>query len=105
MAATATTGRAFGPAVLLLVTGFVLAPLSVDNAASRIGIPLVIGPGLLATLILARLVKDPAARGFLITVMVLSIGVRLLVLALIHQSIGPTVFAPDVNVYEQVGDE
>jgi hypothetical protein len=37
--------------------------------------------------------------------MLLSIGVRLMVLSLIHQSVGPIVFAPDANVYEQVGEE
>jgi hypothetical protein len=101
----ASTGRGFAPAVLLALVGFVLAPLSVGDTASRLGIPLVIGFGLIVTVILARLPSDAGARQFLLTMMLMSIGVRLMVLTLIHQSVGPIVFAPDANVYEQVGQE
>jgi hypothetical protein len=101
----APTGRGFALAVLLVAVGFVLAPLSVAGVASRIGIPLVIGPGLIATVILARLPRDAGEQRFLLTVMLLSIGVRLMAVTLIHQSVGPIVFAPDANVYEQVGQE
>jgi hypothetical protein len=101
----APTGRWFAPAVLLVAVGFVLAPLSVAGTASRLGIPLVIGPGLIATVLLARAPQDQGAQRFLLTVMLLSIGVRLMALTLIHQSVGPIVFAPDANVYEQVGQE
>lgn len=102
---TVAGGRAFGPAILSVAVGFVLAPLSVQGAASRIGIPLVIGPGILITWMLARLPKQASTRSFLLTAMLGAIGVRLLVLSLIHQSVGPLVFAPDASVYEQVGDE
>jgi hypothetical protein len=101
----APTGRGFALAVLLVAVGFVLAPLSVTGAASRIGSPLVIGPGLIATVILARLPREAVAQRFLLQAMLLSIGVRLMFLTLIHQSVGPIVFAPDANVYEQVGQE
>lgn len=99
------TGRAFAPAVLLVVVGFVLAPISVPGTPSRIGLPLVCGLGLIATAALARLPKEAAARSFLLTAMLLSVGVRLLMVALIHESVGPNVFAPDAMVYEQVGQE
>ena len=101
----APRGRGFPVAVLLVAVGFVLAPLSVSGAASQIGIPLVIGPGLLITFLLARAARTVEAQRFLLSAMLGAVGVRLLVLTLIHQSVGPLVFAPDGFVYEQVGDE
>ena len=101
----APRGRGFPVAVLLVAVGFVLAPLSVSGAASQIGIPLVIGPGLLVTFLIARGSRDPDAQRFLLTAMLMAVGVRLIVLALIHQSVGPVVFAPDGVVYEQVAEE
>ena len=98
-------GRGFAVAVLLVAVGFVVAPLSVFGTASRVGIPVVIGTGILATFLLARGSKSMEARQFLLTVMLMAVGVRLVVLALIHQSVGPIVFAPDALVYEEVGQQ
>ena len=101
----APRGRGFPVAVLLVAVGFVLAPLSVSGAASQIGIPLVIGPGLLVTFLIARASRDPDAQRFLLTAMLMAVGVRLITLALIHQSVGPLIFAPDGLVYEQEGEQ
>ena len=64
-----------------------------------------IGPGLVATFMLARMSRNLDVQGFLLTAMMLAIGVRLLALTLIHQSVGPAVFAPDTNVYRNVSQE
>ena len=101
----APRGRGFPVAVLLVAVGFVLAPLSVSGAASQIGIPLVIGPGLLVTFVLARASRNPDVQRFLLTAILMAVGVRLITLTLIHQSVGPLVFAPDGLVYEQVAVE
>ena len=98
----APRGRGFPLAILLVAVGFVLAPLSASEVASQIGIPLIIGPGILATFVLARAGQTVDAQRFLLTAMLLAVGVRLMVLTLINQSVGPLVFAPDAFVYEQV---
>ena len=92
-------------AVLLVAVGFVLAPLTVTGTPSRLGFPVIIGPGLVLTFLLARMGRTEEDQNFLLTSMLLAIGVRLIVVSLIHQSVGPNVFAPDSAVYEDVGQE
>ena len=97
--------RGFALAVLLLVAGFVSAPLALTDAPSRVGLPLVIGLGVAVTFVIARAQRDQDVGRFLLSIMLAAIGVRLLVVALIHSSIGPAVFAPDTGEYEVVGQE
>lgn len=98
-------GRGFALALLLLVAGFVAAPLTMADTPSRVGLPLVIGLGLPLTFLIARVQRDAEAGRFLLSVMLGAIGLRLLVLALIHSSVGPAVFAPDTQEYWVVGQE
>lgn len=101
----AQRGRGFAVAILLVAVGFVLAPLSVSGTASRIGLPVVMGPGLVFTFLLAGMSGREEAKEFLLTAMLGAIGIRLIALTLIHQSVGPTVFAPDSAVYEMVAQD
>jgi hypothetical protein len=98
-------GRGFALSVLLLVAGFVSAPLAVGDTPSRVGLPLVIGLGVPVTFLIARAQREKDTGAFLLSVMLAAIGIRLLVLALIHSSIGPAAFAPDTEEYWVVGQE
>ena len=64
-----------------------------------------IGLGVLFTFLLARAQRDPEVGRFLLSVMLAAIGVRLLMLALIHSSVGPAVFAPDTIDYDITGQQ
>jgi hypothetical protein len=98
-------GRGFALSVLLLVAGFLSAPLAVGDTPSRVGLPLVIGLGVPVTFLIARAQREKEVGQFLLSVMLAAIGIRLLVLALIHSSVGPAVFAPDTEEYWVVGQE
>lgn len=74
------------------------------DTPSRVAVPFLGVLGILLTLALARLQRDREASVFLMQVMLLSVGVRFLLLALIHESVGPLAFAPDQISYQQLGD-
>lgn len=98
-------GRGFALALLLLVAGFASAPLALPDAPSRVGLALVIGLGVPVTFLIARAQADQEAGRFLLWAMLAAIGVRLIVLALVHGSVGPAVFAPDTVDYDITGQE
>ena len=73
------------------------------DAASRLAVVIVGATGLLASSVLMRLHRHEDDRAFLTGVVFLAVAVRLLVFALIRQSVGPYGFAPDAYAYETVG--
>ncbi len=94
----------FAPAPLLAVVGVVVASVATAETASRIAVPLLGVLGLLVTVGIARLQRDREAGVYLMDVMLISVGVRFLLIALIHESVGAMVFAPDQVSYQQLGD-
>ncbi len=91
------------PAPLLAVIGVGVATLGVSDPASRLAVPFLAVLGLLLTEGLARLQAGSDRVAYLRNLMLLGVAVRLLVFALIHQTIGPYVFAPDQWTYESRG--
>ncbi len=101
-------GRAGLPAVLTLaplvaVVGLAAAALGVSDPNSRFAVTLLGGVGIMISLVLAKLQTDRSVGQFLLPVMLLAAGVRLLLFALIHQTVGPYVFAPDQGSFELLG--
>ncbi len=92
------------PAPILAAIGVVVATFGVSDQASRLAVVMLATGGTLVTVILSRMQRDAEVGRFLRDVMLLGIGVRLLVFALVHQSVGPYVFAPDQFTYEGWGD-
>ncbi len=99
-----TTQRGLlGAAPGIAVLGALAASLGVTDAGSRLAVSLLSVLGLLATLWLARVQRDPGAKAFLRDLMLVGAGGRLLLFALIQQSVGPYVFAPDQYPFESLG--
>ncbi len=92
-----------GAAPALAVLGVVAAFLAVTDPESRIAVPLLATLGLIATMALARAQDEDEVRTFLRDLMLLGVGARLLLFALIHQTVGAYVFAPDQHAYERMG--
>lgn len=88
----------------LAVVGVVAASLGVSDPGSRVAVPFLSVMGLIVTVGLAKLQRDREEGSFLQSMMLASAGVRLLVFAAIHQSIGPYLFAPDQYPFEQLGE-
>lgn len=91
------------PAPALAVIGVGVATVGVSDPSSRLAVPFLAVLGLLVTDGLARLQPDRRAATYLRNLMLLGVAVRLLVFALIHQTVGPYVFAPDQWTYESRG--
>lgn len=89
---------------LLASIGVVVASLAFANTPSAVAVPMIGVLGILVTVVFARLQRDREAGAWLMSVMLLSVGARFLVLALIHKSVGPLVFAPDQISYREMGD-
>jgi hypothetical protein len=94
----------FAASPLLASIGVVVASLAYAGSASEVAVPLLGVLGTLLTVLVARLQRDREAGEYLMNLMLLSIGARFLLLALIHTSVGPMVFAPDQISYQQLGD-
>ncbi len=89
---------------LVATIGVVVASLAMAGTPSRIAVPLLGVVGILLTVAIAQLQRDRDAGQFLLQVMLLTVGVRFLLFALIHESVGPIGFAPDQLSYQQYGD-
>ncbi len=83
----------------------VVASLAFASTPSDVAVPFLGVLGTLVTLVMARLQRDREAGVWLMHVMLLSIGVRFLLMALIQKSVGPLVFAPDQASYRMLGDQ
>ncbi|MFQ5536421.1 MAG: hypothetical protein ACE5GJ_03110 [Gemmatimonadota bacterium] len=90
-----------GPALASI--GVAAATLGVSDPSSRFAVAVLAALGIVVTTIIARFQKDPEAGRYLRDLMLLGVGVRLLAFALVHQSVGPYVFAPDQFTYEGWG--
>lgn len=88
---------------LLAVVGVGFATAGSAGTASDMAVPLLGALGLLATLLLKRLQKNPDDGAFLANLIFLGVAVRLLLYVFIHQTVGPYVFAPDQFTYENEG--
>lgn len=91
------------PAPLLAVIGVAVATFGAPDASSRLAIPLLAVLGLLATELFARFQRDRDTAAFLRNLILLGVAARLMLFALIHQTVGPYVFAPDQWTYESRG--
>jgi hypothetical protein len=94
------------PAPFLAVVGVLVATASVSkfDPQSLLAVPLMGLLGVFLTRVIAERHRDPSVAEFLGNLMLLGIAVRLLILALLYQSVGPYVFAPDQWTYESWGD-
>ena len=90
-------------APLVVVAGIGAAWVGVSDPNSQFAVALLSGIGVMVTLGLAKIQKDRTAGEFLMAVMLLGAGVRLLLFSLIHQTVGPYVFAPDQYSFEFLG--
>lgn len=96
------------PAILTLapalaVMGVASATLSAPDPASRFSVPLLAVLGLLLTELLARLQVNRSEALLLRNLIFLGIAVRLVLFTVIHQTVGPYLFAPDQLTYEDRG--
>lgn len=88
---------------LLAVVGVAVATFGTSDPGSRMAVPFLGVVGLLATELLLRLQRDRDTISFLRNLILLGIAARMLLFALIHQTVGPYVFAPDQWTYESQG--
>lgn len=91
------------PAPLLALVGVGAATVFVSDGGSRLAVPLLGGIGVLLTVVVAGVARDDRDAVYLRNLMLLGVAVRFLVLALVHQTVGPYVFAPDQYTYESWG--
>jgi hypothetical protein len=91
------------PAPALAVIGVGVATVGVSDPSSRLAVPFLAVLGLLITEGLARLQSNADRVVYLRNLMLLGVAVRLFVFALMHQTVGPYVFAPDQWTYESRG--
>lgn len=91
------------PAPLLAVVGVLVASLAVADTASILAVPILGFLGVFLTFVLARLQRHTGDWRFLRDLMFLGVALRLLLLAVVHQTVGPYVFAPDQFTYESWG--
>ena len=91
------------PAPILAATGVGVAAAAVADQGAALAVAVLGGLGLLGTVLLARGQRDARQGLWLRDLMFLGIAARLVVYALIHQSVGPYVFAPDQFTYEGWG--
>lgn len=91
------------PAPALAVIGVGVATVGVSDPSSRLAVPFLGVLGLLITEGLARLQRGSDRIHYLRNLMLLGVAVRLLLFAVIHQTVGPYVFAPDQWTYESRG--
>lgn len=93
--------RNMGPVLAVVGVGFATA--GSVGTASALAVPFLAVLGLLATMLLMRLQKDPDDAAFLANLIFLGVAARFLLYALIHHTVGPDVFAPDQYTYETEG--
>lgn len=100
-----TRGRLglLAPAPGLVAVAALFTVVSVP-AAGRVPFLFIVGFGTLATVFVGRR-SGSEDRLFLTNVMLLAVAARLLVMGLIHQTVGPVVFAPDAVDYQRMGTE
>lgn len=89
-------------AALLAAVGLGILSLTAP-ADSRIAVPALGAVLLVATFALGRYRHEPRVSDFLLALMLLGLGLRFLTLALIYQTTGPMVFAPDAGTYQNEG--
>lgn len=80
-----------------------LATLGVSDPASRLPVAFMGVLGILGTVVIAGFHADRDRARFLRDVMLLGVAARFLTLMVIHQTVGPYVFAPDQLTYETWG--
>lgn len=91
--------------LMLSVVGWGAATFALLDTESRIAVPLL---GILDLLIVVWVARAHARQRdavFLGGIMLIGLGGRFLLMALIHQSVGPYVFAPDAYTYEGFGQQ
>lgn len=91
------------PAPILAFLGVGVATAFVLDPASRLAVPILGVLGILLTTVLARIQTEPRDTGYLLNLMLLGVAVRFLLMAVIHRTVGPYVFAPDQFTYESWG--
>lgn len=79
------------------------ATLGVSDPGSRVAVPVLIVLGWVVTGLLTRLQKDRGDAQYLASMMLLGVAARLFLFTVIHQTVGPYVFAPDQMTYESRG--
>lgn len=89
-------------APLLAAIGVAVAAAGADPD-SRLAVPLLGVLGLLATEAIARHQHGRETATFLRNLILLGVAVRLVLFALVHETVGPYVFAPDQWTYESRG--
>lgn len=92
-----------GAGPLLALLGLATATLAVSDPASHFPVAILGTLGLLVTLGLGKLQPEREIAQFLLSVMLLAAGVRFFLFALVHQTVGPYVFAPDQLSFELLG--
>ena len=90
-----------GPVLAIVSVG--IAAMGTSDPGSTFAVPFLGLMGLLATEVLLRLQGDRRAATFLRNWIFLGIAARMLLFAVIHQTVGPYVFAPDQWTYESQG--
>jgi hypothetical protein len=91
------------PAPILAVSGVLLAAVSVPDS-SLLAVAILGLVGIPLTVLLARVQRCSGDRAFVRDLMLLAVAFRFLLLGLIHQTVGPYVFAPDQFTYEAWGE-
>jgi len=85
------------------VLGVLAASFTVSDPASSVAVPFLALVGIGLTVVFARAHKERTRAEFLLGLMLLGVGVRLLVFSLIHSTVGPYVLAPDAETFEGWG--
>jgi len=91
------------PAPLLAVVGVAVASFTVLGTPSTLAVPILGFLGIVATFLLARMQDPEEDLRFLLNLMLLGVAARFLVFTLIHETVGPYLFAPDQLTYESWG--
>lgn len=99
------SSRLLVAAPLAAVVALAAATLAPESAQSRIAVPSLGVVLLLATAAIVRFQARPEDRRFLTGLVFFAVAVRLVVLAFVHGTVGPLVFAPDQATYEIVAEQ
>lgn len=91
------------PLGLLAILCLGVAAVSVSDPGSRFPVLFMGAVGVLVTAVFSGIQHDRETGVFLGKAMLLAVAIRFLLLAAIHQTVGPYVFAPDQFTYESQG--
>lgn len=89
--------------LIIAVIGLGIASAALADTPSRVAVPFLGSLAIVGVTLVAGRHRSPDDIAFLGGAMLVGLGVRFLLLAFIHQSVGPYVFAPDAATYEGFG--